>query len=672
MFELSLVRKYLWPQKKALSTSLISILSIFLITLVIWLVVVFLSVTTGIESNWLHKLTSIHAPVKIYPTEKYFSSYYYQIDKMAESSSFCSKTLGEKKRAEKTDPYDPTLDWELSSYFPVKELNETGKERDLVKELFASLEESQKTYQDARFQDYEASGALMKLALLENTSQKVSFLSQVIYLASLSEENPHLLELLQKPNVDDLNHLLGSLNLSAYSWHKEQPEKVLTSDLEKEKNFQSFFSYAAVEEVEAFFKEILPISLFEEKPFPAYLDPFSQKLYLQKNDPSWEKITVEKKGSFFYAKKKNQTFPPFITSLEPLTLQVKLAKLGNSFRNTSWEIASTDLPLKGTTFLKNIKITKASPITTFSKDPLLAPLWTYQVKEKFHLPKIQDAYGIVLPKSYRENGAKIGDSGYFSYLCRSSTSQQEMKLNFQVVGFYDPGVMPVGNRFVFVPFEVTRIINSDTSFPSHPDFPSNGVAVWLKDPKSAKNYQKKLVQLLEEKNLSPYFAVTTYEDYPFSKDLLKQFQSDKLLFMLIALIIMLVACSNIISLLILLVRDKKREIAILKALGASSKSILLIFGLAGVFMGLVSCLLGSMIAIFTLKHLDSLVGFLSAIQGHAAFQAAFFGDKLPNHLSLDSLKFIWIVTPLLSLLAGCIPAVQAFKINPSKTLKGNG
>ena len=181
--------------------------------------------------------------------------------------------------------------------------------------------------------------------------------------------------------------------------------------------------------------------------------------------------------------------------------------------------------------------------------------------------------------------------------------------------------------------------------------------------------KEKIADRFERAGIAPYWKAATYDEFEFSKDLLLQFQSDRTLLLLIAAIILIVACSNIISLLVLLVNDKKKEIAILQSMGASFRSIAAIFGACGVAMGLLSCLLGSALALFTLKHLDSLVSFLSAIQGRAAFNPAFFGNSLPNQLSYEALLFVLIATPILSLAAGLIPAIKASRIRPSHVLR---
>ncbi len=121
--------------------------------------------------------------------------------------------------------------------------------------------------------------------------------------------------------------------------------------------------------------------------------------------------------------------------------------------------------------------------------------------------------------------------------------------------------------------------------------------------------------------------------------------------------------------LILLVNDKKREIGILLSMGASQRHIATIFGLCGFVTGLISSIIGTIAAILTLHYLKSLVSFLSFLQGHEAFQAAFYGSQLPNQLSYGALLFVIVATLIISLLAGTIPAIKAVRIRPSEILR---
>ena len=96
MFEFKIAFKYLLFKKRRLSSSLISLLSILVISIVVWLVLVFLSVTNGIEKNWLNKLTSLNAPIRITPTDKYYSSYYYLVDSVSSKSNYSTKNIVDK------------------------------------------------------------------------------------------------------------------------------------------------------------------------------------------------------------------------------------------------------------------------------------------------------------------------------------------------------------------------------------------------------------------------------------------------------------------------------------------------------------------------------------------------------------------------------------------------
>src|SRR6187397_1595897 len=128
MFELSVAWKYLRPRWQQLSVSIISMISIAVISLVVWLVVVFFSVTHGLEKSWIQKLIALTAPIRITPTEEYYRSYYYQID----ASGYASKSIGEKLKAPEADPYDPETDGELPHHFATPDRKPNGLLKDLV------------------------------------------------------------------------------------------------------------------------------------------------------------------------------------------------------------------------------------------------------------------------------------------------------------------------------------------------------------------------------------------------------------------------------------------------------------------------------------------------------------------------------------------------------------
>ncbi len=500
LFELQLALKYLIPQRKALSTALISLLSVLVISLVIWLVLVFLSVTSGMEKNWLQKLTSLHAPIRITPTPAYYNSYYYQIDSLSAASNYSLKTIGEKNEAATSDPYAEETDLEPPPYWARPDRSSDGTLRDPVKAAYRELTRLQETIPVLAFQDYEMSGGLLRIGISNGSS-----LSQMTYLLSIPEKNPNLSSLIMDPPIE--------------------------------------------------------------------LSPKSMQLW----------------------------GPPGQTP-------------GQTQEQTQ------DFP-------------------------------------------------VYLPKSYKENGVIAGDRGTLSFSAPTAASYQEQRIRVVVAGFYDPGILAIGNKCVLVSSVITRSIAAANQTISPDGTPTNGIFVWVSDLKKAPEMASLIRDRFSLAGISSYWDVSTYENFEFAKDLIAQFQSDRTLLLLIASIILVVACSNIISLLVLLVNDKKKEIAILLSMGASFGSIASIFAICGVVMGALGCLFGSLAAIFTLHHLDHLVAFLSNLQGRSAFNPAFFGQSLPNQLEPEAFVFVLIATPLLSLAAGLIPALKASWIRPSSTLR---
>ena len=275
--------------------------------------------------------------------------------------------------------------------------------------------------------------------------------------------------------------------------------------------------------------------------------------------------------------------------------------------------------------------------------------------------------GVILPKQFRDQGVLLYDQGYFSYQVITPLRTQEQKEPFYVAGFYDPGVISVGARCVLAEKDLVRQINSACKMSSIDPLLTNGIQVWSdlnKTPETVAMIQS----ALEETSLSAYWNVVPYYEYDFAKELLGQFQSDRLLFILVGILILIVACSNVISLLLHLVHDKKQEIGILLSLGAKKRSLAAIFGGIGLIVGLVSSFVGLGLAELTLSHIESLVKTLSAIEGREAFHPLFY-DTLPNEMSMSALRLVLIAAPLLSFLAALVPAMKACRMNPSDILR---
>ncbi len=636
LFEFFFIKKYLTPRKKQLSVSLITLMSVGVIGLVVWLLLLFLSVTEGIERSWLTKLTSLNAPIRIQPTEAYFSSYYYNIDLFSERSHFCAKTIGEKAAALLSDPYDPERDPSPSVYMPSAERDSQGALIDPVQSAYHSLQSLGFT-----FQDYEMSGAMMRLRLLRlhGMQESETQLTQVSYLASLASLNPSLPGLILAPSLEDLNHLL-------YLSHRtpEIAQALLANcDIHSLQTPSESWLLPSI--------EWLP----EGALFKARL---SRECLLLSSEGQ---ITLHREGALLLADDQPLSAQTPIFLEKELQWKVTQNKMHTTLQNHR---------IEGPLVFNKTKILQATAKTEFDSTPLISPPWPYRVKNTLYLPEnLNAAMGILLAKTSLDHGVKMGDSGFLAYGAPTASSIQEQRIPIYVAGFYDPGIMSVGNKCIFVPTAITRAINASEGSYAIDRSEANGIMVWVKDLRTVKDVQSQIEEIFKKRGISNYWKVTTFHDYEFAKDLMQQFESDKVLFTLIGAIILIVACCNIISLLILLISDKKQEIGILQAMGARKKSIALIFGLSGALMGLIGSLIGTGLAFLTLYNIDHVVRFLSFMQGHQAFNALFFGKSLPSQLSVNALVFVLVATPLLACLAGLIPAIKACSLKPSEILK---
>lgn len=313
----------------------------------------------------------------------------------------------------------------------------------------------------------------------------------------------------------------------------------------------------------------------------------------------------------------------------------------------------------------DLEVVAFEPKMAFENAPEEMPPWAYTVGDTLYLPED----GVLLAKSFQENGVRVGDQADLVYTSGSAGPLEERRYQLRVAGFYDPGVMSIGIKCAFVSPEIVHSINASGNSLPVDDRLINGMHLWFDKLESAPQVKAELLAAMETAGIRPYFDVQSFYEYEFAQDLMQQFQSDQTLFTLIGIIILIVACCNIISLLVILVNDKKKEIGILEAMGATKKSIAAIFGLCGVIIGLVSTLLGVLFAILTLKNLDVLVHGLNALQGHQMFNPSFFGEHLPNTLSDTAVLILCIATPLISLIAGLIPAIKACSLEPAQILR---
>ena len=141
------------------------------------------------------------------------------------------------------------------------------------------------------------------------------------------------------------------------------------------------------------------------------------------------------------------------------------------------------------------------------------------------------------------------------------------------------------------------------------------------------------------------------------------------MFIILSLIVV-VAAFNIISGLTILIKNKTKEIAILKTLGLSNKSIKKIFFLTGLTIGFFATICGIILGILFSLNIEKLRNLLSTVFNLEIFPSdIYFLEKLPSEINAYSILIIFIVSILISALASYLPATKISKMNTFRALR---
>ncbi|WP_298143794.1 lipoprotein-releasing ABC transporter permease subunit [uncultured Acinetobacter sp.] len=151
-------------------------------------------------------------------------------------------------------------------------------------------------------------------------------------------------------------------------------------------------------------------------------------------------------------------------------------------------------------------------------------------------------------------------------------------------------------------------------------------------------------------------------------NLFSAIQMEKAMVSLLLFLIVLVAAFNIVSSLVMVVTDKKADIAILRTLGASPSTITKIFMVQGTVIGVIGTVAGAILGVVFASNISGLMGWLNNTLGLNLFDA-YFINYLPSHLRWQDVAVIVSLSLLLSFLATIYPALRAAKIQPAEALR---
>ena len=252
---------------------------------------------------------------------------------------------------------------------------------------------------------------------------------------------------------------------------------------------------------------------------------------------------------------------------------------------------------------------------------------------------------------------KVGDnlnlmSSAFISTPLGSLPKQE---NFKIAGIFNTGFLEFDQNIVFMNInDALSIFNKERK--------DQNIEIYLGDPLDA-NYYKDKIQ-----KLNPNFFIYTWADL--NKSLFSALKVERNVMFVILTLIIVVAAFNIISGLTILIKNKTKEIAILKTLGLSNQSIKKIFFLTGLSISFFATICGIILGIVFSINIEKIRLILSTVFNLEIFPSdIYFLDKLPSEISCNSIVIIFIVSLVISAVASYLPAKKISKMGTFRALR---
>ena len=191
---------------------------------------------------------------------------------------------------------------------------------------------------------------------------------------------------------------------------------------------------------------------------------------------------------------------------------------------------------------------------------------------------------------------------------------------------------------------------------------SRKLEIYLKNPSDIEN-NKVIAQSIFEDEF-----VYSWSDM--NRSLFSALKVERNVMFIILSLIIIVAAFNIISGLTILVKNKTREVAILKSIGVLNKSITKIFFLVGVIIGTSATLFGIFLGVLFSIYIEKVRVFLSTIFNISLFpEEIYFLSKMPSEINFYSIFIISICSIVITIIVSIFPAIKASKLDPVKSLK---
>lgn len=229
-------------------------------------------------------------------------------------------------------------------------------------------------------------------------------------------------------------------------------------------------------------------------------------------------------------------------------------------------------------------------------------------------------------------------------------------MSYPVQSSFFMGMYEYDSGYIFMPLETAQKYLNVGEAVTHID-------LFLKDPEDTTDVAAALARLLPDG-----FVVRDWRDL--NRGFVGALQVESNVMFLILLLIVIVAAFNIVSSLVMLVKDKNKDIAVLRTFGVSRKSMMKIFVLSGTSIGVIGAFFGTIFGVLVAIYIEPIRQFFQWLTGRDLFPAElYYLSELPSKLVWTDVFGIALIAIALAFLATLYPAWKAANTDPVEVLR---
>lgn len=230
--------------------------------------------------------------------------------------------------------------------------------------------------------------------------------------------------------------------------------------------------------------------------------------------------------------------------------------------------------------------------------------------------------------------------------------------NFTVVDIFSVGMYEYDAHMAIIH------INEANQLYKVPENAVQGIRLKLIDVGHARTTAMNLVDNFEDNSVVIYTWVDQFAT------LANMIETEKRTIFVIMSLIITVAVFNVVSTLVMVVNDKRSEIAILRTLGLPPKSILMIFIVQGIIIGFWGVLIGTALGLLITFNVNNIIHWIESLLGYTVFEPSVYPlSHIPTVINWGDITMIALIAFLLASLATLYPAWKAAKTQPAEALR---